>query len=548
MPAPRPRAVQGASRTPRAARWALALLALVGSGCNGSTAEPAGDEPGARRNLILIVVDTLRADHIGAVGGPVPTPTMDALAASGVLFSQARSHIPTTGPSHGSMFTSLLPSEHGTRGNSQTLDDANLTLAEALGAQGWHTAAFVSLGVLQDRFGFDQGFDEYSNWFQGRWWKSGEVINSEVLRWIERASDDPLFLFLHYSDPHTPYAPPDYDYPLVTLSYAQAELARMKADARAERVSLTLQPGANDIELMPPEGVERDTLGCGLVTPSVPGVEVHFSKGEDFLPGLGDGSIPPFGTLPTVIRLVNPTPDPLPITLDVTTRINLPPDAWPEWYGREVAFLDAKLGRVVDALKRQGLWEDSVVVLTADHGEGLGQHDLQQHIEQLYDTLLRVPLIVAAPGLLPEGEVVDLPVQHVDLLPTVLDLLGVPSDRPMRGRSLVPIARGDAPATPVPILGETHRPEARRDQRSLVFNGFKYIVDTGTGAEELYALADDPGELHDLAAERPDVLERLRATMAEQFALRLGPDVEPAGRQALTEEERARMAELGYTR
>ncbi|MHC4846813.1 MAG: sulfatase-like hydrolase/transferase, partial [Planctomycetota bacterium] len=209
-------------------------------------------EPTARRNLILIVVDTLRADHVGAVGGPVPTPTMDALAASGVLFTEARSHIPTTGPSHASMFTSLLPSDHGTRGNSVTFDDQNVTLSEILGAEGWRTSAFVSLGVLQERFGFDQGFDEYSNWFEGRWWKSGDLINAEMLRWAERTPDDPLFLFLHYSDPHTPYAPPDFDYPLVTLRNPARELAAMKADARAERVTLSLKPGDNDIELVPP--------------------------------------------------------------------------------------------------------------------------------------------------------------------------------------------------------------------------------------------------------------------------------------------------------
>jgi len=548
MPAPRHRADQHAPAAARCLSWTLALLALFCAGCGGEADEPGDDAPTARRNLILIVVDTLRADHIGAVGGPVPTPAMDALAASGVLFSQARSQIPTTGPSHASMFTSLLPSDHGTRGNSQTFDDKNITLAEILGEQGWRTAAFVSLGVLQERFGFDQGFDEYSNWFEGRWWKSGDLVNSEMLRWAERVSDDPLFLFLHYSDPHTPYAPPDYDYPRITLTFAAKHLAEMKADARAERVTLVLQPGDNDIKLLPPEGVTRATLGCGLVTPSDRRIEVHFSDGEKYTRGLGDGSVPPFGTLPATIRLVNPTPEPMRITLDVTTRINLPPEAWPEWYAREVAFLDAELGRAVDGLKRAGLWEDSIVVLTADHGEGLGQHDLQQHIEQLYDTLLRVPLIVVAPGLLPEGEVVDQPVQHMDVLPTVLDLLGIPSDRALRGRSLVPLARGEAPAETVPVLGETHRPEARRDQRSLVFNGFKYIVDTGTGVEELYALADDPGELHDLSGERPDVLSRLRATMSEQYAQRFGPDVQPAERQALTDEERARLAELGYTR
>lgn len=539
-------AARSRRRTRSTSAHALVLLLALCVGCGEGADESSGAAPQGARNLILIVVDTLRADYLGAVGGPVPTPAMDALAASGVLFTQARSHIPTTGPSHASLFTSRLPSDHGLRGNSQTFDEANHTLAEILGEHGWFTSAFVSLGVLKRQFGFDQGFDKYSNWFQGRWWKSGDVISEEVVRHVRQALPRPTFLFLHFSDPHSPYAPPDADYPQVSLRFEDQAVGVMSADSRAERVTLLLQPGDNDLQLLLSDGTDRARLGCGIVDPSDRRVGIWFSSGSDFEPGRGDGRVPPFPTLPTVLRLVNPEPEPLRVTIDLTFRVNLSPEEWPEWYAREVAFVDAELGRAIAALKQAGLWEDAVVVFTSDHGEGLGEHGLQQHIEQLYDSLLRVPLIVVAPGLLPAGTVVDVPVQHIDVLPTVLELLDISIEQPLRGRSLVSLALGRDTTGARPILGETHQPEARLDLRSLVLNGFKYIVDTGTGSEELYALADDPAELRNLATDRPDVLARLRAAMAEQYALRFGPKLQPAERQVLTEEERARMAELGY--
>jgi arylsulfatase A-like enzyme len=531
---------------PRAGARLVVLSALLSVGCGEADEPSRGKDGSAPRNLILIVVDTLRADYIGANGGPVATPTIDALAASGVLFREARAQIPMTGPSHGSLFTALLPSDHGTISNSQAFSEANLTMAEILQEHGWRTAAFVSLGVLKEQFNFDQGFDEYSNWFQGRWWKSADVLNSELLRWVQQDLGRPTFLFLHYSDPHTPYAPPDVDYPQVTLGFEGQVLAVLSANARATRIKLELQPGDNDLTLSPPDGVDRGELGSGLVTPSDRQVKVQFSYGAGFEPGLDDGRVPPLPTLPHVIRLVNPTDEPLRVNLDLTLRVNLSVDDWPTWYAREVAYIDAELGRAIDALKQAGLWEDSVVIFTSDHGEGLGQHGLKQHIDQLYDSLLRVPLIVSAPGRLPAGTVVDVPVQHMDVLPTVLDLLELPLDRPLRGRSLVPLASGEGSAAARAVLGQTHRPEAKHDLRSLVLNGFKYIVDTGSGAEELYALADDPGELQNLAGERPDILARMRSEMAEQYALAFGPDVPPGEWQALSEEERARMAELGY--
>ena len=148
---------------------------------------------GDLNSVLLIVVDTLRADYVGSYGGQVATPNIDALAASGVRFERAYSHVPITGPSHSTMFTSLLPSVHGVRSHFQALGDEHVTLAELLQRSHRHTAAFVSLGVLKARVGLSQGFDEYHDEFGLDWWRAAEKLNEEMLPWIAHQKA-PFFL------------------------------------------------------------------------------------------------------------------------------------------------------------------------------------------------------------------------------------------------------------------------------------------------------------------------------------------------------------------
>jgi len=191
--------------------WSLAVLCPLLLSCSDRQ-EAASDAKGGGTppppNLILIVVDTLRADHVSRYGGTAPTPNIDKLAAAGVLFKRTYAHAPITGPSHASMFTSLLPASHGVHNNAQLLNDSMLTLAEILRSRSWHTAAFVSLGVLSRQFGFQQGFDEYYDQLPGRWWKSANEVNANLIPWLKLNQLRPLFLWLHYSDPPSPYTPP----------------------------------------------------------------------------------------------------------------------------------------------------------------------------------------------------------------------------------------------------------------------------------------------------------------------------------------------------
>ena len=172
-----------------------------------------------RSNVVLIVIDTLRADHLGAYGGEVETPNMDALAQRGVLFEHAYSHVPITVPSHSSMFTSLIPTEHATLNNGSILGESHSTLAELMRRSYRSTIGFVSLGVRKSEFGVAQGFDQYHDDFESDWWKSAGEVNADLLPWLDGRSSEPFFLWAHYSDPHEPYTPPGRSYPILNARY-----------------------------------------------------------------------------------------------------------------------------------------------------------------------------------------------------------------------------------------------------------------------------------------------------------------------------------------
>jgi arylsulfatase A-like enzyme len=206
--------------------------------------------------------------------------------------------------------------------------------------------------------------------------------------------------------------------------------------------------------------------------------------------------------------------------------------------------VDQQIGQLMAHLEGRGLLDDTLVIFASDHGEGLGDHKHVGHISQLYDSLLRVPLVFSYPGHLPEGVVIEQRVGLVDVLPTVAELLNLLPPAGARGRSLVPLMLGSA--SPIrPLIAATYRPEASSDKQAIVMDGFKYIHSQLDDSEwvELFDLAADPDELEDLAEIQPEVLERLRAALDE----RLQAIATVTAREAeLGEEERAQLRALGY--
>jgi arylsulfatase A-like enzyme len=444
---------------------AVALVALLA--CAGLAAcEPAPPQPPP--NLLLIVVDTLRADHLGCYGAQRDTtPALDALAAGGVRFQRAWSTAPWTKPAVASIFTGLHPSAHGANRVRSSLPESARTLAERLHERGYHTAGVVSHDVLSGKNGFAQGFDRYlEDEAGGHDHVSTRGVTREAMSLLDElaSQDAPFFLFVHYFDPHYNYLRhPEF-------GFAAERAGRL--DGSQPLVSLRkLGEGLSDEEV----GLLRDL------------------------------------------------------------------------YDEEVRFTDEGIGRVLQHLSDLSLSQRTVVAATADHGEAFLEHGWLGHTRDLYDVLLRVPLIVRAPGIAPR--VVEQPVSVVSLLPTLLELLGQPADDSLHGPSLVPLLRGE-PLAAQTLYAEVDflpvfDPAKRAAKRAIVEDGFKLIRDETSGRLELYDLSADPGERHDLAASQPQRVQRMRRRLEQAVA--------DAQRGALPHQDREpsrdeleRLRALGY--
>jgi choline-sulfatase len=397
----------------------------------------------AIRNVLLISIDTLRADHLSAYGFPRPTtPNIDAVAREGVLFKNVHTPVPMTLPAHVSMLTGTLPPTHGLRDNLlNRLPEGSLTLAEMLKAKGLTTGAIVSSFVLDRRFGTSQGFDSYDDRFQAVHKigdlseRKGDEATRLAKAWLDEHKDRPFFFFLHLYDPHDPYEPPE--------------------------------PFASQWKEHPYEG--------------------------------------------------------------------------------EVAFADHCVGEVLEKLRQLGLYEQTLLVITGDHGEMLGEHGELNHGFFIYEGALRVPLVVRVPGSKAAAREVDLAVSLIDIVPTIVSLVGAEVPKGVEGMDLSPwlAGRGAGGGTRA-LYAETVTPTRYYGASSLlgvIADGWKYIETT---RPELYDLRSDPAETVNLVERQPakaDALGRSLAAILAAAGRAPGPAPESA---ALDEAARQRLAALGY--
>lgn len=423
-------------------RWfAPAILTLLSS-C-GSGSEPSLTEtrpPNVGINVLLLTIDTLRADHLSCYGYPRRTsPAIDRLAERGVVFDRAFTYWPKTRGSFAAMFTSLYASQHGLTVRARDLPDFNQTLAETFLEHGYRTAAAVDNGNLDRALGFAQGFDHYQEvWHDAE----TEIARTEVLtrfamEFLAREDEErPFFLWIHYVNPHTPYDPPE------------ELLERFRGDGVVAR------------------GPRLETV-VGFHG----GVNRHLAvPGEDHL---GD---------------------------------------YVDRYDGEIAFVDEHIGRILNALSESAHADTTLVALTSDHGESLGEHDYYfDHGHDLFNPSLQVPLIVSFPGILPAGERVAQMVSTLDLLPTLLDLTQLSVPRGIQGKSVLPLVRR--------TKTELHeRVYFQNDQHQLAMSDGRYKLISYPPAEdqpghyELYDLLRDPGEVED---RYPAARDRLAAFQAE---------------------------------
>ena len=399
------------------------LLAVASFGCRLGAAPP--------ERIVLVTIDTLRADHVGCYGyARAHTPTLDRLAAEGVRYEVALSPVPLTLPSHTTIMTGLDPDRHGVRHNSVfSLDPGVPTLAERLRARGYATAAFIGAFVLDRRFGLARGFDLYDDQLGGRRSslvgfaerRAGEVTDS-FERWLATAPPR-FFVWLHYYDAHASYDPP-----------------------------------------------------------------------EGF-------------------------------------KLSFPYDL----YSGEIAYVDAQLGRALEALSARFDPAGTLVLVTSDHGESLGEHGELSHSYGVYEATQRVPLVARGPGFT-GGRVAHELARLADVTPTLLAEAGAEPISGASGRDLRGRGSGE-PAYHETLA--THLDFGWAALFALRGDRWKYIR---APRPELYDLAADPKELANVAADHPDVVRELAAALDA----RLSQARPLAMRDALSSDDRARLEALGY--
>jgi choline-sulfatase len=406
-----------------------AAIALLGiASCTASR------PPAAARHLVLVTIDTLRADRVGVYGGGDLTPRLDRIAREGAFAADAMSHVPLTRPSHATLLSGLLPWQSGVRDNLAPVDlPSSPLLAEILKAAGFRTAAFVSTMVLERRGGFNRGFDRYDDAFPKT--QGAELLatlqkpGAESLRaatgWLEaQGKADRLFVWLHLFEPHDPYEPPE--------PYA--------------------------------------------------------------------------------------------------TRYRDRP------YDGEIAYVDTLVGQLDDTLDRLGLKSNTLVVVASDHGEGLGEHEETLHGFFVYQTTLAVPMIFRGPGVRGGGRITG-SVGLVDVMPTALELLGVPIPQNFKpaGVSLAAELHAGTGSADTVHYAESLVPLLHfgwSDLRVLRSGPWKYVL---APRPELYDLSADPHERTNLAGEQPARAESYRKTLTNvlEQERRISADVQartvPAG-------------------
>ena len=471
---------------------------------DGSYVGPEQPDPAQHRNILLISIDTLRADGLGCYGNPRDTsPQIDSLAALGVRFSRALALSSWTLPSHMTMVTGLQPSVHGCRASPMwtrtfdRLDERWVTLAEVLRGWGYATVAFTDGRLVGPAFGFDQGFEICDDSGHGI-----RRIAEKAIDWLDRDHGQrPFFLFLHCYDVHH-YRPPE-EYAELFVDDAPERIVALRNRGK----ELEARLNANAFDWMDPAEV-------------------------DYIRAL---------------------------------------------YDAEIRKTDAACGRVLANLRRQGLAGETIVIVTSDHGEEFWEHCGTGHGWSLHQHQLRIPLILRVPGVAEPGRIDDQWVGLADLMPTILDLLGLPIPSEVQGISVA--SRLAAARVESEIPREARAPERvflaeashLGNQKCLIAEGHSYLfhgyppigedlfdwrraifvwrnVLHAVAPSELYDLARDPGEWGDLRERDPERVERMRTRLlglARQNLIR-GAMRSGETRGELERDVREHLRSLGY--
>jgi len=467
----------------RASAGLLSTLLVVACG-GGRGVEP----PSVRPNVLLVVLDTVRADALSCYGNPRPTtPILDQLAADGTRFVAAYASCFWTLPSHASLLTGHYPSAAGATSETNHLPATATTLAEHLAKAGYRTAAVVRNPWISAERGFDQGFEEFlEDWrddvaSEAEEERAAAATAASLMDGLA-AGDAPFFLFVNLNIAHMPYTPPESTFAgFASERWPEPKIARLRS-----------------------------------------------IKGG-------------WGHLAGALRLD-----------DADFRILR------DLYEAEVAVADELVGELIEALGTLGLLDRTLVVVTSDHGENLGDHGMIDHVYSMFDTTVRVPLIVRYPTRFAAGGEVDELSSLIDIVPTVLDACGVEAD----GAEFAGMPLGErAAAASSAVFAENGRPinglrllrqefpefdAAALDHRiRMIRSGsHKLIWKTGVSAE-LFDLATDPGEQQDVESALPELRDRLLGEL-RAWSLGVEPRQPPGAFESRDQESLERLRALGY--
>ncbi len=452
-----------------------------------------------RPNILLLVLDCVRFDGLHALGNPRSvTPHLDALAAKARRYTQARSAAIWTLPSHASLFTGLHPAQHGVNVETRWLDDAIPTMAEQLRTAGYQTVAFSTNAWVGPHFGLDRGFEDfYALWriFPGMgraafpWWE--KALRKKVLERKDKGA--------------------------AKLNRYVRKWWQQKRDVSRPFFMFGLYLDSH-LPYHPPKGYARQVL-------SGPALQRARAANQDAWAFMADE--------------VSMTPE------DFAGLRAL--------YDAEIAYIDAQFGQLMAFLQAAGALENTLIAITSDHGENIGHHGLMDHQYCVCDSLARVPLIVHYPQALAAGDDTS-PVQHTDLLPTFLSLAQTDSDAP--GHSLLDAPNFDRVQVIQYTAAHKHRFRRRHPQFDLTSKGFHRTYDalvqdayklirSNDGQRQLYHLAADPEEQHNLAATQPQRVAKLEAALDAWLAAH-PPLTQQAAAPALDEDLQKHLRGLGY--
>ncbi len=444
-------------------------------------------------NVVLITLDTTRSDYIDTgVGAKAFTPELKSLSQKSIVFERAYCTMPQTLPSHLSILTSYLPHECGVYSNQYNYDGRHAMLQQFLEEKGYMTAAVISLGTLASSTGIAKGFAIFRENLNADqvFYATAEQVTQEALQLLNQIKKEKFFLFLHYSDPHSPYAPPRVrgSFKIEIDGETAAELnAHQGAILRKQ---WEIPGGLHHIRFSvdPPEDFDGFVIrrlefsnNCSVSFENIEFSTKHYGGSHVLRGNEGTIRVKCQGNQPGSVKLFQVIPL-------LTWKAAI------DYYRREVEYMDRQVGKFLHTLEKEKLLDNTIVVITGDHGEGLGERERYfGHVRYLNQQFIRVPLITYFPGMKPKR--ISTPVSLVGISPTLLEFMKYKNTGFKASESLLNIINHQGtkkPLQPKPVYSFAFKPSALEDKRSIIHWPYQCIYNkdiNGSINSEFYNLS-----------------------------------------------------------